>query len=140
MSELKKYTGGCHCGKVAYEVSANLDNVISCNCSICQKRGLLLTFVPPEQFVLQKGDEKALTDYQFNKKVIHHMFCPECGVESFATGTARRTARGCTPSTCDAWRTWTSPPSSPNRLTAGASNSSGMMSATPSSSVAGWMA
>ncbi|MFY0579218.1 GFA family protein [Cystobacter fuscus] len=87
MSELKKYTGGCHCGKVAYEVNADLSRVISCNCSICQKRGLLLTFVPPEQFALQKGDEKALTDYQFNKKVIHHLFCPECGVESFATGT-----------------------------------------------------
>ncbi len=87
MADMKTYTGGCHCGKVAYEANVNLDSVISCNCSICQKRGMLLTFVSPEQFKLTKGEQKALTDYQFNKKVIHHLFCPDCGVESFATGT-----------------------------------------------------
>jgi hypothetical protein len=87
MAEAKKYTGGCHCGQARFEVTADLSTVISCNCSICSKRGLLLTFVPPEQFKLVAGDEKALTDYQFNKKVIHHLFCPACGVESFGTGT-----------------------------------------------------
>lgn len=86
MAELKTYTGGCHCGKSRYEVSTDLAQVITCNCSHCEKRGLLLTFVPPERFKLVAGEDKALTKYQFNKKVIDHLFCPECGVESFARG------------------------------------------------------
>ena len=80
----KRYAGGCHCKKVRYEVTADLDKVISCNCSICAAHGLLLTFVPATQFKLLSGDDQ--TEYQFNKKKIHHLFCPACGVESFATG------------------------------------------------------
>jgi hypothetical protein len=80
------YQGGCHCGNVRYEVQADLSSgVMSCNCSICQKKGHLLTFVPEGQFKLLKG-ESALGDYQFNKKVIHHLFCKTCGVGSFARG------------------------------------------------------
>lgn len=81
------YTGGCHCGKTRYEATTELKTIVSCNCSICEKRGLLLTFVPPEQFKLVSG-ENTLSDYLFNKKVIHHLFCPDCGVESFARGTS----------------------------------------------------
>ena len=41
--------------------------------------------LPPERFQLLSG-EGALSDYQFNKKNIHHLFCPSCGVQSFARG------------------------------------------------------
>ena len=86
MPELAKYRGGCHCGRVRYEVETNLAPVMSCNCSICQKRGALLTFVPAAQFTLLSGEDD-LTDYQFNKKIVHHLFCSHCGVASFARGT-----------------------------------------------------
>ena len=85
MSEAQKYTGGCHCGQVRYEVETDLSMVISCNCSICSKKGLLLTFAPVEKFSLVSG-ESDLIDYQFNKHVVHHLFCARCGVESFARG------------------------------------------------------
>lgn len=87
MTDTKTYTGGCHCGKVRYEVKASLDKVFSCNCSICSKTGTLLTFVPVNQFTLLSG-ENDLNDYQFNRKNIHHLFCSSCGVRSFAGGTA----------------------------------------------------
>jgi hypothetical protein len=60
--------------------------VITCNCSICTKKGHVLSFVGAEQFKLQSG-EAELTDYQFHKNVIHHLFCRTCGIESFARGT-----------------------------------------------------
>lgn len=83
--EAKTHGGGCHCGKVRYEVTANIAKVISCNCSICMKSGSLLTFIPAAQFELKSGEEN-LTDYHFNKHVIHHMVCSDCGIKSFARG------------------------------------------------------
>jgi hypothetical protein len=85
MAEAKNYTGGCHCGEVRFEVTADISNVISCNCSICQKRGALWVFVPPESFALRAGLED-LKDYQFGKRIIHHLFCPQCGVGAFSRG------------------------------------------------------
>lgn len=87
MPEIKNYSGCCHCGQVYFDVSTPLEPVISCNCSICTKRGALWTFVKPEQFALHSGED-ALVEYQFNKKVIRHLFCDTCGVEAFARGTA----------------------------------------------------
>lgn len=82
-----KHTGGCHCGKVKFEVEMKLENAISCNCSICLKRGSLLDFVPESQFNLISG-ENDLQEYLFNKKVIQHLFCKTCGILSFGKGTA----------------------------------------------------
>ena len=84
--ETKTWEGGCHCGRVRYAFSAaSFSPLVSCNCSICEKRGLILTFVPEDKFQLLSGQD-GLTDYLFNKKVIHHNFCANCGVESFARG------------------------------------------------------
>jgi hypothetical protein len=58
---MKTYTGGCHCGNVRYEVQTDLNQVISCNCSLCSKRGYILAFVPATQFTLQKGEDGAPT-------------------------------------------------------------------------------
>ncbi len=79
------YTGSCHCGAVRYEVDLDLKNAISCNCSICMRTGSLLTFSAADTFKLLSGEE-ALSDYQFNQKSIHHLFCKTCGVRSFARG------------------------------------------------------
>ena len=87
MPEPKTYTGGCHCGEVRFEVTSDISNVVSCNCSICQKRGALWAFAPVANFRLEAG-ENALTDYQFGKKTIHHLFCRTCGVGSFSRGRA----------------------------------------------------
>ncbi len=85
MSDAKNYSGGCHCGQIRYDVTTDLASVVTCNCSICQKRGVLWTFVPPESFALRAGADE-LRDYQFGKRTIHHYFCPQCGVGSFSRG------------------------------------------------------
>jgi len=36
---------------------------------------------------LRAGHE-GLRDYQFGKKTLHHLFCPQCGVGAFSRGTA----------------------------------------------------
>jgi hypothetical protein len=85
MGKMSKYSGSCHCGNVRYEVQTDLADVISCNCSICARAGYLLTFVPESQFELLSGQDSQ-SDYQFNKKHIHHLFCKKCGVRSFGHG------------------------------------------------------
>jgi hypothetical protein len=79
------YTGGCQCGKVRYEVQADIGKVISCNCSRCAKLASLLSAASAEDFKLTAGDGD-LTTFQFNKHVINHPFCSTCGIQSFANG------------------------------------------------------
>lgn len=80
------HSGGCHCGKVRYKVEVDLSQpMLTCNCSICSKTGTMLAFVPVDKLTVESGEDQ-LTDYQFNKKVIHHLFCKSCGIRSFARG------------------------------------------------------
>lgn len=79
------YRGSCHCGRVAFNVEGTIDQVISCNCSICSRRGSLLWFVPRDKFDLLTPEDAAST-YTFNKHVIKHRFCPVCGILPYAEG------------------------------------------------------
>jgi hypothetical protein len=80
------YKGSCHCGKVAYDVDGEIDQVTQCNCSICTKRGYLFWFVPRANLHLQSA-ESDLSTYTFNRHNIQHKFCPTCGVAPFGLGT-----------------------------------------------------
>ena len=87
MPELETRAGGCHCGKVRYEAKIDLSKpVLACNCSMCGRSGTYLAFIPATQFTLKSGED-SLTDYQFNRHAIHHLFCKVCGIKSFARGT-----------------------------------------------------
>lgn len=78
-----KHTGGCHCGRVRFEVMASKTPTVSdCNCSICSKSGYLHLIVPKSRFKLLSGSE-ALTTYQFNTGTAKHLFCSTCGIKSF---------------------------------------------------------
>jgi hypothetical protein len=79
------YRGSCHCGRIAFEVDGTLSSAMSCNCSICQRKGSLLWFVPRTSFRLLTPDADAAT-YMFNKHVIKHRFCPVCGIHPFGEG------------------------------------------------------
>jgi len=79
------YTGGCQCGKVRYEVQAEIGKVIACNCSRCSKLGALWSAASRADFKQLSGAD-AVTDFQFHKHVIHHPICTTCGIQSFAHG------------------------------------------------------
>ncbi|HYC37823.1 MAG TPA: GFA family protein [Usitatibacter sp.] len=78
----KTYRGSCHCGRVRFEVDTILDEVRSCDCSICRRRGALTHRV-------DEGDLRLLTAledlslYQWNTKTAKDYFCPQCGILPF---------------------------------------------------------
>jgi hypothetical protein len=77
------HTGGCHCGRVRFEVVAPaILDVSDCNCSICSKSGYLHLIVPKSRFKLLQGAQD-LTSYQFNTRTARHLFCSHCGIKSF---------------------------------------------------------
>jgi hypothetical protein len=77
------HTGGCHCGRVRFEVDAPAALEVSeCNCSMCDRIGYLHLMVPKSRFRLLQGAD-ALTLYQFNTGTAKHLFCATCGIKSF---------------------------------------------------------
>ena len=80
-----RYQGSCHCGRIKFAVEGELTGAVSCNCSICQRKGMLMWFVPRAQLQVQTPDKDAST-YTFNKHLIRHRFCPVCGIHPFAYG------------------------------------------------------
>jgi len=80
---LVKHTGGCHCGRVRFEVEAPAEiEAVDCNCSMCRRSGYLHLIVEADRFRLLSGSE-VLTDYRFNTGTARHLFCSVCGVKSF---------------------------------------------------------
>jgi hypothetical protein len=77
------HTGGCHCGRVRFEVTAPAKiDVLDCDCSVCRKVGYLHLIVDDAQFKLLQGEE-SLALYTFNTHAAKHYFCSVCGVKSF---------------------------------------------------------
>ena len=77
------HKGGCHCGRVRFEVEAPADiNADQCNCSICRMSGHLHLIVPKADFRLLSGADDFET-YTFNTGIAQHYFCRHCGVKSF---------------------------------------------------------
>lgn len=80
---LVTHRGGCHCGRVRFEVDAPADiAALDCNCSICRMSGFLHLIVPATRFRLLSGAD-ALGEYTFNTGAAKHRFCRYCGIKSF---------------------------------------------------------
>jgi hypothetical protein len=77
--------GGCHCGAVRFEAEVSLDQLATCNCSICGRTGAIMAFVPSDKARLLQGEDH-MTDYVFGKKTTHHPFCKVCGVRCLGNG------------------------------------------------------
>ena len=83
MNDTVTHQGGCHCGRVAFEVQAPESfTVHDCNCSVCRLTGYLHLIVPASRFRLLRGADD-LAEYRFNTGTARHLFCRHCGIKSF---------------------------------------------------------
>ena len=73
--------GKCHCGKIKFELSCNLNDLKRCNCSHCRRKGFVMTTVKLNEFKLISGKE-SLKIYQWNTKIAKHYFCMNCGINT----------------------------------------------------------
>ena len=71
----------CHCGGVEAEINApeKLEKMIRCNCSICKRKGAIMSIVKNEDFKIIRG-KKIISLYKFHTKVAKHFFCSVCGI------------------------------------------------------------
>ena len=71
----------CHCKEIEAEinVSNKLTKFLRCNCSMCKRKGSIMSMVKNEEFKITKGRDK-LKLYQFHTKVAKHYFCSNCGI------------------------------------------------------------
>ena len=72
----------CHCGEVELEIKESegaLNKFLRCNCTLCKKKGYIMTFAPITDVKITKGEDK-LKLYQYHTKVAEHYFCPDCGI------------------------------------------------------------
>ena len=70
----------CHCGLIEAEINLkNLNKILKCNCSICKRKGAIMSMVKNQDFKIIKGEKKLML-YQFHTKVAKHYFCSNCGI------------------------------------------------------------
>ena len=70
----------CHCGFVEAKINIkNIEKIFKCNCSICKRKGTIMSMVKNEDFKIIKGKDK-LKLYQFHTQVAKHYFCSNCGI------------------------------------------------------------
>ncbi len=75
--------GSCHCGTVKFKVLTAASPAGRCNCSLCRRKGALMSpSFPAENLEIVSGKEE-LTLYQFNTRVAKHYFCRHCGIYPF---------------------------------------------------------
>lgn len=85
----KSYRGRCHCGAVRFRFQSDeITSAIRCNCSICIRKGIVMSagYVPPDAF--EVDGQECLTMYEFGDRSVHHYFCRTCGIVPFIAVTS----------------------------------------------------
>lgn len=82
MRTRRTYGGSCHCQAVRFEIDSELQELTTCDCSICRRKNALMVKVHESDFRLLSGEE-VLTAYQFHTLTATHFFCKSCGIYPF---------------------------------------------------------
>ena len=81
------FQGGCACGAVRYEVSAEPLMVMDCHCRECQRTTgsahATSVIVPKDSFKLVRGSPKKYSYKGDSGNQVHRYFCENCGSPLF---------------------------------------------------------
>ena len=80
---MRTHQGSCHCGRVKFEVRAEIAVLNECNCSLCRRKGSLYVSALDADQVRVIAGESDLTTYQFGTGTAAHLFCRHCGIHPF---------------------------------------------------------
>jgi hypothetical protein len=81
-----EYHARCHCKRVCFSFrSPEITAGIHCNCPLCVRRSAVLspTYILDGDFT-PHADERDLTVYLWNDKVMRHYFCETCGIAPYS--------------------------------------------------------
>jgi len=81
-------TGGCLCGRVRYEITADPILQLACYCRDCQYAGggapALIAVVPKAQLAVTKGEPKTFWSKGDSGGDVGRSFCADCGSPLFS--------------------------------------------------------
>jgi hypothetical protein len=82
------FKGGCMCGKVRYESSADPAAFVLCHCRDCQYvsggAAASVVVVPTPALKVTQGTLKGYSSVGENGKKVTRKFCPDCGTPMFS--------------------------------------------------------
>jgi hypothetical protein len=76
------YSGSCHCGAVRFRIEADIDELTTCDCSLCSRKNALMAKVHERALTITAGEE-ILSTYEWNTRRAKHYFCSRCGIYTF---------------------------------------------------------
>ena len=80
------YTGGCQCGQVRYELTAEPKRLVACHCKECQRQSgsaFGMSMLVAEDNLAVTGVTKQFTRIADSGNPNTGVFCPECGVRIY---------------------------------------------------------
>lgn len=81
---MQTYLGACHCGSIRFRLTIEpITRGLRCNCSLCVRRGAVMSarYFEPDEIRVESRD--ALTCYRWGDRLVEHWFCRFCGVYTF---------------------------------------------------------
>jgi hypothetical protein len=81
-TDMPSFHGSCHCGGVTFRIDALIEELTTCDCSLCSRKNALMTKVQERELTLLSGEE-LLSAYEWNTHRVKHFFCSRCGIYTF---------------------------------------------------------
>lgn len=101
----EKYTGGCQCGNIRYEIVGTPKPLVVCHCTDCQRQsgsafGMTLP-VNEDAFRITRGEVKTYASTSAAGRGKLGAFCPDCGTRIYHKPEWRKGTVSVKPGTLD---------------------------------------